>query len=235
MRLDDGCELPPDELEKIEGARRGRSLAVPREPATRWSCALELGERPDDGRRLVSLRFCPWPCVASAPGPAANVFGGDALRSAKADAEEANETWLAFQRERSPPRIESTGETGRVLVVAKLVDGVMASASLVGPFAPRATRRRGLRASSSPEKSLRSAPVVSPSSSSPSVVVPEYSRQLKATDSVGERVEASEPRRKNEGGTSGAGANCRLVRRARPADVDDVDAEAPLECEARCC
>jgi hypothetical protein len=36
----------------------------------------------------------------------------------------AKETWLVFQRDLSTPRIDSTGETGRVEDDIKLVEGV---------------------------------------------------------------------------------------------------------------
>lgn len=113
VRFESGYELPPDEVEKMDGASRGRSLVPsllrPSDDAVSDSCSPTTV---DAGRFLTSLRFLP--AVASAPLPS-YCLADPSRRRANADAVEANETWLAFQRVLSPPRIDSTGETGRVL------------------------------------------------------------------------------------------------------------------------
>lgn len=76
-------------------------------------------------RRFVNFFFRPWIVSPPNPPPAAVLVGsGEFARREKAPAVLANETWLLFHRDLSTPRIDSTGDTGRVDEVMKLVDGV---------------------------------------------------------------------------------------------------------------
>lgn len=88
-----------------------------------------------------------------------------------------------------------------------------------------------MRPASSSERSLMSAPVGRPSSSS-SVVVPLYSRQLNVVEAAdGDCASATDPRRRKD-----SGANCILVRRGRSFDdapLEAVALDAALECLAR--
>lgn len=157
-------ELPPDEVEKIEGAKSGLSL-VPT-PGARPRAERDSGSRNcDPGRFLTSLRFRLF---------SASAVGSTGSRSANAEAVDANETWLEFHRDLSPPRIDSTGEVG-------LVEDTWRDSD-------RETWRDSGRETGS------SGPVVSSSS----VVVPAYSRQLAMLVGVGGTGTVGESRGRSE-------------------------------------
>lgn len=162
------------------------------------------------------------------PEVAASTFDGEVMsscaraRSPNVEAVEANETWLAFQRDRSPPRMDSIGDVGRSC----------ACGDLGGRPARARTALLGL--CSSPDNSLKSGPVVSSPSSS-SAVVPVYSLQLEAREKVGERGlgETSRDVRR-----AALPMNWRLNRRRCPRSVSvdfALTVDAKLECLERGC
>lgn len=90
VRFESGYELPPDEVEKMDGASKGRSLVPsllrPSDDAVSDSCAPTAVEA---GRFLTSLRFL----LADASAPFPSYCREEASRRrANADAVEANET-----------------------------------------------------------------------------------------------------------------------------------------------